>query len=88
MSKINAYQFVDKFDLIISEREGSLEKAYPKISNIEVFKRVLGRQYKTFVLNGDVSERNFVIAVHKIARRGLLLSKENIQTVLSLKGGE
>lgn len=88
MSKLNAYQFVDKFELVMSDREGSLEKAYPKISNIDVFKRVLGRQYKTFVLNGDVSERNFANAVHKIARRGMMLSKENIQTVLSLKSGE
>lgn len=88
MNKLNAYQFVDKFELVMSDREGSLEKAYPKISNIEVFKRVLGRQYKTFVLNGDVSERNFANAVHKIARRGMMLSKENIQTVLSLKSGE
>lgn len=88
MSKLEAYKFVDKFELVMTDRAGSLEKAYPKISNIQVFKRVLGSQYKTFVLNGDVSERDFANAVHKIARRGMLLSKENIKAVLSLKSGE
>lgn len=88
MNKINAYQFVDKFELVVSNKAGSLELAYPKISNIEVFKRVLGRQYKTFVLNGDVSERNFANAAHKIAQRGMMLSKQNIETVLSLNSGE
>lgn len=88
MNKPKAYQFVDKFELVMSDKEGSLEKAYPKISDIAVFKRVLGRQYKTFVLNGNTSERSFANAVHKIAKRGLLLSKENIQTVLNRQSGE
>lgn len=86
MNKPNAYQFVDKFELVMSDREGSLEKAYPKISNVQVFKRVLGRQYKNFVLNGNVSERRFANAAHKIAKRGLMLSKENIEIVLSKDG--
>lgn len=86
MNKLQAFEFVDKFELVMSSKEGSLEKAYPKIKDVQTFKRVLGSQYKNFVLKNDVSERNFANACHRLARRGLILSKSNIETALKTVG--
>lgn len=84
MKKLQAYEFVDKFELVMSVKEESLERAYPKIKDISIFKRVLGSQYKNFCLKGNTSERDFANACHNLARRGLILSKKNIETLLGL----